>query len=58
MNHIHTPRTVIQKTISPVDGKVYVERTLAGSEEINEKLRIARHAFTSWRGTNSRNGAT
>jgi acyl-CoA reductase-like NAD-dependent aldehyde dehydrogenase len=51
MNHIHTPKTVVQKTISPVDGNVYVERPLAGFEEINEKLRVARHAFTAWRTT-------
>ena len=39
----------LQKTVSPVDGRVYVERALAGPEEINEKLRTARHAFTAWR---------
>jgi acyl-CoA reductase-like NAD-dependent aldehyde dehydrogenase len=41
----------VQKTVSPVDGRVYVERPLATSEEINEKLRTARHAFTGWRTT-------
>jgi acyl-CoA reductase-like NAD-dependent aldehyde dehydrogenase len=41
----------LQKTVSPVDGRVYVERPLAGSEEINEKLRTARHAFGAWRNT-------
>ena len=39
----------IQKTVSPVDGRVYVERVLATSEEINETLRTARHAFNAWR---------
>ena len=39
----------IQKTVSPVDGRVYVERPLATSEEINETLRKARHAFVEWR---------
>ena len=39
----------LQKTVSPVDGRVYVERPLATFEEINEKLRTARHAFTAWR---------
>jgi acyl-CoA reductase-like NAD-dependent aldehyde dehydrogenase len=39
----------IQKTISPVDGRVYVERELASSEEINEILRVARHAQLAWR---------
>ena len=34
----------LQKTISPVDGRVYVERALATPEEINEILRSARHA--------------
>jgi acyl-CoA reductase-like NAD-dependent aldehyde dehydrogenase len=41
----------IQKTVSPVDGRVYVERPLATSGEINETLRTARHAFTDWRNT-------
>ena len=39
----------IQKTISPVDGRVYVERVLATPEEINEILRTARHAQAAWR---------
>ena len=41
--------TAIQKTISPVDGRVYVERVLATPEEINEILRTARHAQSAWR---------
>ena len=41
----------IQKTISPVDGRIYVERTLAGFEQINETLRVAQHAFRGWRDT-------
>jgi acyl-CoA reductase-like NAD-dependent aldehyde dehydrogenase len=41
----------IQKTVSPVDGRVYVERPLATSEEINETLSRARHAFAEWRNT-------
>ena len=40
-----------QKTVSPVDGRVYVERMLATAEEINEILRTARHAFGAWRNT-------
>jgi acyl-CoA reductase-like NAD-dependent aldehyde dehydrogenase len=39
----------VQKTISPVDGSVYVERPLASHEEIDAKLRTARHAFAGWR---------
>jgi acyl-CoA reductase-like NAD-dependent aldehyde dehydrogenase len=39
----------IQKTVSPVDGRVYVERPLATHEEIDETLRTAQHAFTRWR---------
>ena len=39
----------VQKTISPVDGRVYVERTLATPDEINEILRIAQHAQRTWR---------
>jgi len=39
----------IQKTVSPVDGRVYVERRLATAEEINELLRTARHAQAAWR---------
>jgi acyl-CoA reductase-like NAD-dependent aldehyde dehydrogenase len=42
---------MIQKTVSPVDGRVYVERPLATAEQINEALRTARHAFTEWRNT-------
>src|SRR5512134_1197711 len=41
----------IQKTVSPVDGRVYVERPLATHEQINETLRTARHAYTQWRNT-------
>ena len=41
----------IQRTVSPVDGRVYVERPLATADEINETLRAARHAFASWRQT-------
>ena len=41
----------MQKTISPVDGRVYVERALATSAQINETLRTARHAFADWRNT-------
>ena len=41
----------IQKTVSPVDGRVYVERALATPNEINETLRSARHAFAEWRNT-------
>ena len=37
----------VQKTISPVNGEVYVERPLATHEEINGKLRAARHAFAA-----------
>lgn len=46
---MNTPNT--QRTISPVDGSVYVERPLANHDEINEKLRVARRAFAAWRGT-------
>ena len=45
------PNSRLQKTISPVDGRVYVERPLADHEQINETLRVARHAFTHWRST-------
>jgi acyl-CoA reductase-like NAD-dependent aldehyde dehydrogenase len=40
---------VTQKTISPVDGRVYVERMHANFDEINETLRTARRAFPAWR---------
>jgi acyl-CoA reductase-like NAD-dependent aldehyde dehydrogenase len=39
----------LQKTISPVDGRVYVERELATPAQINDLLRTARHAFAAWR---------
>jgi acyl-CoA reductase-like NAD-dependent aldehyde dehydrogenase len=41
----------IQKTVSPVDGRVYVERPLATWEEITATLSRARHAFAEWRTT-------
>jgi acyl-CoA reductase-like NAD-dependent aldehyde dehydrogenase len=40
-----------QKTISPVDGRVYVERMLATARDIDETLRTARHALDAWRNT-------
>jgi acyl-CoA reductase-like NAD-dependent aldehyde dehydrogenase len=46
---IRAPET--QKTISPVDGRVYDERMLASFDEINEALRTARRAFAAWRDT-------
>jgi acyl-CoA reductase-like NAD-dependent aldehyde dehydrogenase len=39
----------LQKTISPVDGRVYVERELATHAQINDILRTARHAQAAWR---------
>ncbi|HEX6637648.1 MAG TPA: aldehyde dehydrogenase family protein [Steroidobacteraceae bacterium] len=41
----------IQKTISPVDGQVYVERPLATAAQTDETLRTARRAFAAWRNT-------
>jgi acyl-CoA reductase-like NAD-dependent aldehyde dehydrogenase len=40
-----------QKTISPVNGEVYVELPLATGEEIDRKLKTARRAFAGWRNT-------
>jgi acyl-CoA reductase-like NAD-dependent aldehyde dehydrogenase len=40
-----------QKTISPVNGEVYVELPLATGEEIDRKLKTARRAFAGWRHT-------
>jgi len=37
------------RTISPVDGSVYVERPLAGAAEINKALDVARAAQAQWR---------
>ena len=39
----------VQKTISPVDGRVYVERPLASEAEIEAALRRARAAQREWR---------
>jgi len=39
----------IQKTVSPVDGRVYVERLLASMGDIDEVLTRARHAQPVWR---------
>jgi acyl-CoA reductase-like NAD-dependent aldehyde dehydrogenase len=40
-----------QKTISPVDGSVYVERDLASAEEIGRKLEHAMLAKANWQRT-------
>ncbi|HET7810355.1 MAG TPA: aldehyde dehydrogenase family protein [Steroidobacteraceae bacterium] len=39
----------LQKTISPVDGSVYVERMLATPDVIDEILRTSLHAQRAWR---------
>lgn len=41
--------TVIQKTITPIDGSVYVERPLAGWSEVAAGLAKARKAQASWK---------
>lgn len=38
----------IQKTISPVDGRVYAERTLAGPAELEHTLALAARAQKAW----------
>jgi acyl-CoA reductase-like NAD-dependent aldehyde dehydrogenase len=38
----------IQRTISPVDGCIYVERTLAGPEELEQTLARASRAQKAW----------
>lgn len=43
--------TTIQKTVSPVDGRVYVERPLATLGEIDAALTSARQAQAAWRTT-------
>jgi acyl-CoA reductase-like NAD-dependent aldehyde dehydrogenase len=43
--------TAIQKTISPVDGRVYVERPLATPQEVEQALERARSAQPDWRQT-------
>ena len=39
------------KCISPVDGSVYVERPLAGGQEIRDAVTRAGKAQAAWRGT-------
>ena len=39
----------VQKTISPVDGSIFVERALAEGVEINEALDRAVSAQRAWR---------
>ena len=39
----------LQRTISPVDGSVYVERELAPPRAIDAALERARHAQQGWR---------
>lgn len=41
----------IQRTVSPVDGRVYVERPLATPQELNAALDRASAAFPAWRHT-------
>ena len=41
----------LQQTRSPVDGRVYVERELAGPLEVDAALALARVAQTHWRST-------
>jgi len=43
--------TEIQKTISPVDGRVYVERPLATDAEVLQAMQRARSAQAKWRQT-------
>lgn len=38
-----------QRTISPIDGRVYVERTLASHEQIERALAAAQRAQRAWR---------
>ncbi|MEO8166407.1 MAG: aldehyde dehydrogenase family protein, partial [Betaproteobacteria bacterium] len=40
--------TDIQKTLSPVDGRVYVERPLATDTQIQQTLELARAAQARW----------
>src|SRR5258706_6822409 len=44
-----SPMTSLQRTISPVDGSVCVERPLATAAEINAALARAREAQRAWR---------
>jgi acyl-CoA reductase-like NAD-dependent aldehyde dehydrogenase len=36
------------KVVSPVDGRIYVERPLAGGDEVAAALAKARHAYRNW----------
>jgi len=48
----------IQKTISPIDGSVYVERELASPEQIDQVLQTAVQAQTDWTHTSLDERAT
>ena len=37
------------KVVSPVDGRIYAERPLAGASEIAAALAAARKAYAAWR---------
>ena len=41
----------IQKTITPIDNSVYLERPLASDNEINVVLENSKKSFNSWRDT-------
>ena len=47
---MQVPAMTTQRTISPVDGSVYVERTLASPVQIEAALESARLAQHAWRG--------
>ncbi len=47
-----------QKTLSPVDGRVYVERPLASLEDLGRALDAARDAQGAWRATSLEDRAT
>ena len=41
----------IQKTITPIDNSVYLERPLASENEINEILNNSKKSFIEWKNT-------
>ena len=41
----------IQKTITPIDNSVYIERPLSSDNEINDILDKSKRSFISWKNT-------
>ena len=44
-------RMAIQRTITPIDNSIYIERPIASDNEINEILEQSHKSFSEWKNT-------